>query len=429
MEPDARDEARLSRRRLLAGATAAGAAYVAPRMVETSFAAEEGCCLPADMRENDVPGNTFRYVDGELLVARNDDPLVSADILALPGPPVRSDLEEIGIVKYTGVPGDIVQLASDLRNTGAHLNPNHYYRGAPVWQGGPGGPPIDTPAITLPTSGPGAGVTIGIADTGWYPHPDLAGYNINHTAVVATRDPNTGNDDPLVSCIPKRLGCQAGHGTFISSILLQSVPEAELMVSNVLDSNGYGREDEIAFGIVRLGAVGSSIINLSLAGETDHNLQPVGLVGALSKLPRTAVIVCAAGNHGGKGCCSPLTLPKGRLLYPAAFAHNSVFSKRLISVGALSADTPPAIATFSNRPGVTAWSLGQNLVGAFPRGTWFDGRRMNGWVRWRGTSFAAPRVSAAIAEVMSATGVSAGAAWTRVRTASPVFGTGRVIIP
>jgi subtilisin family serine protease len=402
-------------------------------MVEKSFAAEEGCCLPADMRENDVPGNTFRYVDGELLVDGDVDrdptgPIATFVFAADPGA-VRTVLDEIHTVKYTGV-SDPVKRSDELRTTfGVQANPNHFYRGAPVWQGGPGGPPIDTAAIPLPTSGPGAGVTIGIADTGWYPHPDLAAYNIDHTTVVATRDPARGNDDPLLSCIPKRLGCQAGHGTFISSILLQSVPEATLVVTNVLDSNGYGKEDEIAFGIVRLAAAGSTILNLSLAGESDHNLQPVGLFKAFGLLPRAAVIVCAAGNHGGKGCCSPLALPKGRLLWPAAFAHNSVFSKRLISVGALSTDAPPAIATFSNSPGVTAWSIGQNLVGAFPRGTWFDGRRMNGWARWRGTSFAAPRVSAAIAEVMSSNRVSPAIAWTQVRAASPTFRSGRVITP
>ncbi len=153
----------------------------------------------------------------------------------------------------------------------------------------------------------------------------------------------------------------------------------------------------------------------------------MGLVGAFRRLPPTTIVCCAAGNHGGKGCCSPLKLPKGRLLFPAALAGTTEFARQVVAVGALATDAPPQVATFSNTGSVTAWSIGQNLVGAFPRGTWLDGRKLSDWVRWRGTSFAAPRVAAAIAETMlGPRRMPAVTAWSRLRAIEPaVPGRGR----
>src|SRR3954447_26183323 len=90
------------------------------------------CCLPPDMLENDDPGNTFRYADGQLLVHKDDDPLVIGELMLPNPPPVRTELDQIDTVKYTGITVDVVGLADNLRTTyGARLNPNHYYRGAP----------------------------------------------------------------------------------------------------------------------------------------------------------------------------------------------------------------------------------------------------------------------------------------------------------
>jgi thermitase len=227
-----------------------------------------------------------------------------------------------------------------------------------------------------------------------------------------------------------RLDCQAGHGTFITSLVVQHAPKASVVVANVLDSAGFGREDVIALAIARLGAAGCTLLNLSLCGETDSNLDPVGLGNALRTLSASTVVCCAAGNHGGTACCDPGKLPKGRRLFPAAFARSAAPPPpTVISVGALVDDAPAAIARFSNTDGVTAWSLGQGLPGAYPGGRWMDGRRLRRWAKWSGTSFATPRVAAAIAQRMSAARESAPVAWTAVQRASDPFEGGVVVVP
>jgi len=56
---------------------------------------------------------------------------------------------------------------------------------------------------------------------------------------------------------------------------------------------------------------------------------------------------------------------------------------------------------------VDACSVGSDVVGPFITDTTPDGRRFNGFAQWSGTSFAAPRVAGAIANLVGSKQMSA----------------------
>ena len=76
---------------------------------------DTACCLPPDMRESTTPGNTFRYADGQLLVAAADDPLVNGYLTTTYPAALRAAIDEIATVRYSGIQDDVVALAELLR--------------------------------------------------------------------------------------------------------------------------------------------------------------------------------------------------------------------------------------------------------------------------------------------------------------------------
>jgi subtilisin family serine protease len=202
----------------------------------------------------------------------------------------------------------------------------------------------------------------------------------------------------------------AGHGTFISGIVRRLAPQTEIHVEGVLSSFGDGDDFEIAKGIEDLLArVAPELVNLSFGAFTENDEPPLTLANAVSALQSSgAVVVASAGNDGS---C--------RVAWPAALPG-------VIAVGALDCTN---WAWFSNHgPWVDASAPGVDVLSTF---VWHDGPASpfnsldpdlyNGWATWSGTSFAAPKVVAAIANEMVRTGCTASEAADAVVFARGLF--------
>ena len=232
----------------------------------------------------------------------------------------------------------------------------------------------------------GTGVTIGVLDSGITQHPWLAG------SYLAT----PGDFDPQSEADPAKLDPQEAHGTFVAGIILQQAPGATVRAVRVLDANGEADILEVAEGIAKLAALGVDIINLSLGGYSRRGQHMKAFDPVLAALPHDTVVVAAAGNH--HDVKNKMFRPS-RKHYPAAIDE-------VVSVACLGpeSDREPGLAPFSNfGPWVSVSTYGMDVVSTFVR--FRNGKvRFNGWAKWSGTSFAAPRVAGAIAARMTENG-------------------------
>src|SRR6201999_2157219 len=156
--------------------------------------------------------------------------------------------------------------------------------GEPRMQGGcgssvqPAHPPAALPKLTT-HPGDGKGVKIAVLDTGLFPHPWLG--SVQHGPNFA--DAWDANHDGYADD-------EAGHGTFISGLILQVAPAAEVYVVKVLDSMGVGDDLSLAAAIAQL-PKDVNIINLPLGGYTDDDSGPPALAAALRTLRKEHVAV------------------------------------------------------------------------------------------------------------------------------------------
>jgi subtilisin family serine protease len=195
------------------------------------------------------------------------------------------------------------------------------------------------------------------------------------------------------------LDLAAGHGSFCAGIVQQIVPEAEIVVSKKLDSDGLAHELRIAralVGEVRAGLKAGRhvIVNLSFGAETADDERPIALGVALElideesrKTGLDAVVVAAAGNFGHDRPC-----------FPAAFPT-------VTAVAALTQGMLPA--EWSSRGAwVDVSTIGEGVRSTYVPGTEapsvdadFEEFPKDAWALWSGTSFAAPQVAGAIAKI------------------------------
>jgi hypothetical protein len=212
------------------------------------------------------------------------------------------------------------------------------------------------------------------------------------------------------------LDFEAGHGTFISGVISQVCPDAEVHVTGVLSSFGDGDVADVVHGLARSvsrrDAAPYDIVVMSF-GAFFADDDP-GIFGReVLRLLGNALGVAAAGNQV---TCRPY--------FPAGMDD-------VIGVGGLAAD---GRAWFSNFGGwVDACAPAVDVVstffteftenlGQFPDLEDQNPRSYNGWARWSGTSFSAPKVAAVVAQEMylnvSPDGdlISAQDAWRRLST-------------
>lgn len=244
-----------------------------------------------------------------------------------------------------------------------------------------------------PTAGPnaksdtqsasgGTEVRIAILDTGWAQSHAPSGLPSMSITDHGGDHPDEDGDQFLDPA--------AGHGTFIAGVIEQTAPGCSLELFAPLTSYGDGSETAIAGVLLDLAQRPDDerphFVNLSFGGYS-----PIGmavLAYAITELRALGVVVVASA--GNDATCTPI--------YPAALPG-------VVSVGAV--DEDGNAAPFTNYGAwVRACTLGLDVVSTFFEG--FDGAEpedsqgrdedeFHGWAVWSGTSFAAPRVVAALA--------------------------------
>ncbi len=216
----------------------------------------------------------------------------------------------------------------------------------------------------------GEGVRITVIDTGLSPdwkidHPWLYDKDQSPpTEVDGDREPNTFGPYQQISQ-------HAGHGVFIAGLIRCVAPKASVYVTNTMRWAGAMHEFEVARTIIdALDATPPpDIISLSagcLINTTKNPEPPQAMLGVLRRMSEhgcNTLLVVAAGNDG-HGPESP------EVFYPAAFAGWHDFDEFLVTVGALREERDGR-ACFSNfGKWVTVYEDGENLINAFPNGTY-----------------------------------------------------------
>lgn len=352
--------------------------------------------LPADVRRDEDDG--YLYRPGQLLVA--GDPAEVNAVNRRLGRAPRGKPEEVAsgvVVIPVDADADVPALVSDLRTPptdvrggdrpGLPVFPNHVLRGLGHFYVRPGGPPRPaTAADAAPQPGTcqPTGVRIAVLDSG----VDAG------VAAGAWLSPFATGDDDSTTAPGGVLDRYCGHGTFIAGILRRHAPGAEIVVKRVFDGTGYVDDVQLAQALSALASAGVDVVSLSLGGYTADNLPCPATEAAIAALrANDVVIVAAAGNEN-----------TSRPSWPAAF-------KGVVAVGAVDANGDKAC--FSNYGSwVDACAEGVDVVSTFVHSPYpaaphpaTDGcpevlpepGGFEGFARWSGTSFAAPRVAAAIA--------------------------------
>ncbi len=231
---------------------------------------------------------------------------------------------------------------------------------------------------------------VGVIDTGYLEVPPGESgtglWKLPSGDLIELPDP----DDNLV------LDPAAGHNGFIQGVVLAGAPKTSLRGLGPIRNDGVGYESDIADALDTIrtdwaaaGVCAQAVLNLSFSGYYESDTPPPILARRIRRLVRGDVVVVASA--GNDATCRPT--------FPAAM-------NEVIGVGSVG---PCGPSWFSNHGSwVDASAPGEDVVSIFfdkwnggfdpPPGTDLpDPDDFEGWAMWSGTSFAAPRVVAAIA--------------------------------
>jgi hypothetical protein len=210
------------------------------------------------------------------------------------------------------------------------------------------------------------------------------------------------------------LGSHLIHGTFIAGLIRYNAPQARILSMPVMNIHGKVDQQDV---ISALGWLTDNVrdepVNVVLMafgtpadpgdGDLAHLKKAICALG--SRLSNVQ-FVASAGNNASD-----------RTVYPAAFAADQDLRDngvKVASVGAVAVGAPTERARYSNYgPWVTEWRNGTNIISLAPLTTAvLDDTRAglvpytvadtgHGYAWWSGTSFAAAKYAAEVAQGMS----------------------------
>jgi thermitase len=338
------------------------------------------------LQTDNTTGRPARFVAGELLVASTHEG-AARDALSgqgMRGRAVTGDQVAPGLTRLRASGMNVAAAARSVRHSHGDVvvGPNHVFLSSPFEIGGPFGPPaVLSDPWSLP-AGPAtsASVRVAVVDTGiWVETPLPASW------YEASQD---DYDDTLDS------DADVGHANFITGVIMSATSNARVRIVKVLDAAGVCTEAQLAQALLTLPDV--EVVNLSLGAFSVDDQPPAVLSFALGQLltGQDRVAVAAAGNEGD--ALHPY--------WPAAFAGTDVpWAQQVLAVAA---HDGTEVCSWSNTgPWVSMAAPGSDIVSTYVT----HGEFTTGLARWSGTSFAAPRVVAAIAESHANTGSVADA--------------------
>jgi Subtilase family len=357
------------------------------------------------------------------------------DALGLRAVPVDCAHLADRVLRLVPVPGKhidvhvLADIARDLRLRGFAASLNYVTPTSPVHKYPPAPLPAPDSQAPLPQAREqslAAGtVSVAVIDTG------IARQRVPRTDGLLTGiSRNSQNIDPLTS-FPvdgphPYLDFDAGHGTFVCGIINKVAPRARINVYRAIDSDGIGSEVAVACRMIEAVEAGNQIINLSLGCQAQDDFPPVALQAAMTVIGELdagkpdagkTIVVAAAGNTGST-----------RPFWPAAFPG-------VISVAGLNPNMTPSPWS-SHGFWVTFSTVGQGLLSTYvsgqlsplidPAQTVFPSP--NPFAVWSGTSFAAPQIAGAIAQLAQAPGIALHEALGQLlEVAVPIPGFGRAV--
>lgn len=331
---------------------------------------------------------------GELLVSDHAAESLAHELREV-GEPATEGREGTQLWRLHGeeTPFAVVERLARAHSEPLGIGPNHVFFGSPNMHGCPAEPPKPARAkVELPPLSD-CPIEVAVLDSGTIPHPVLAG---RVTSVQGEWiNPSTHALEPVPQDDVDRdgdglLDMMAGHGNLVCSVIAERAACARITSIGQRGLFALYTEWEIAHTLRTMGPK-FGVINLSIAGMTHRNRPPLLLALALNALPAETAVVASAGNMN-------TAIPH----WPGAF-------RRVICVGAVDdtgGATPPPRAGFSNFGSwVDCCTGGVDVLGAH---VWWKGGLeddpsgsydFEGWSTWSGTSFSAPKVAAAIAQL------------------------------
>ncbi len=398
---------------------------------------------------------------------------------------VHSDLEDIQVWRLNKTPGlrqfpDVAHAVWDARHLlgknnplAAHIAPNHVLVASPNFHTCPFGPPEEPDSgYAPPTLRRGAGVRVTVIDSGYVTGSPTDALLTPDFGYWFTEDSNAPGgyqwvQEPMVypstaSALDQNndnyLDALVGHANFVVGIIAQGCPDATIDVvshnGSFVENNSGGVPDtpistEASVARSLYDALTRStppdLINLGFAFPTLPDIPPIG---APKNGPASWTFKAVLDRT--KGSKSLVVAPAGNQnssvkQYPAAL--HQFFPDRVIGVGSVhltSSDSSPgptwSKSLFSNYgTWVTCCAKGEDVHSSFvtfcgsteeaetsgPDAGTQTQKDFHGWASWDGTSFAAPKVVAAIAKAMSAPAPAALApsgplaAWNNVKQGRP----------
>ncbi len=351
-------------------------------------AGDQGYLLTVPITASDTPEHLAQRYGGEVVAWLNSQAILKLSEQALAALPSKG----VSLQNTTTEPNVLTQtpaVISGFNSWAGGFNSwaggfNSWAGGWNSWAGGTSTVPtlpsenrlalmqIKLPQAQAVARNFGQGIKVAVIDTGVdTAHPMLAG---RLAPSAEWKDYVDGDSNPQeVSG-----GNGFGHGTAVAGLILQVAPRATILPIRVLGPDGSGPVSNVIAAIDWAVQMGAHVINLSLGTDVDV----AALRTQVSYANSLGVyVVTSAGNSGSS------------MTFPAANAQSAPYSDRLFSVG--SVNSSGSRSSFSSFGSALKFSApGEGIVSAYP-----DNRVAS----VRGTSFAAPLVSGALALAMGET--------------------------